>query len=112
MNSTTSCRFSDIAAQAHNFQIVVGERGGGVDGTGCALPVRSFLLFLHSYQYTRCGRRRLWSLRSDFPIVRSKVLLGFLGLLLYSIGATGVIATTPRTHLGCGTSFSTIREWD
>ncbi|KAI0258924.1 hypothetical protein BC834DRAFT_669965 [Gloeopeniophorella convolvens] len=57
--------------------------------------------------------RRLRSPRNDFPIARSKVLLGFLSTLLYSTGVTNLIAITSGADLGCDTrSFPMVKEWD
>ncbi|KAI0272273.1 subtilisin-like protein [Gloeopeniophorella convolvens] len=95
--NTTGRGFPDIAAQAENFQIVVGGRVGGVDGTSCASPTAAAVI----------------SLLNDFLIAQGKPPLGFLNPLLYSTGVAGLNDITSGTNPGCGTQgFSAVKGWD
>ncbi|KAI9444519.1 subtilisin-like protein [Lactarius indigo] len=90
--------YPDIAAQAQNFQVVVGGSTISVAGTSCSAP-------------TVAG---VFSLLNDFLISRGKPPLGFLNPLIYtSTSASAFNDIKSGSNPGCGTQgFSAVTGWD
>jgi len=95
--NTTGRGFPDVAAQAENFQVVIGGSVENVAGTSCASPTVAGVV----------------SLLNDFRLSEGKTSLGFLNPLLYSTGLPGLNDITSGTNPGCGTTGFTARAgWD
>ncbi|OJT04905.1 Tripeptidyl-peptidase SED2 [Trametes pubescens] len=93
--NTFGCAFPDIATQGVDFEIVVGGRTEGVDGTSCASPKLAAII----------------SLLNDRLIAAGKSPLGFLNPFLYSaVGTAALTDITSGSNPGCGThGFPAIR---
>ncbi|KZV69308.1 subtilisin-like protein [Peniophora sp. CONT] len=95
--NTTGRGFPDVAAQAENFQVVLGGSVVNVAGTSCASPTVAGVV----------------SLLNDFLLSQNKATLGFLNPLLYSTGQAGLNDITSGSNPGCNTpGFSAIAGWD
>jgi len=95
--NTTGRGYPDVAAQAENFQVIVGGRTENVAGTSCSSPTFAGVV----------------SLLNDFRIASGKAPLGFLNPLIYSTGVPGFNDITSGSNPGCGTTGFTARAgWD
>ncbi|EIW61051.1 family S53 protease [Trametes versicolor FP-101664 SS1] len=96
--NTSGRAFPDIATQGVDFEIVVGGRTEGVDGTSCASPTLAAII----------------SLLNDRLIAAGKSPLGFLNPFLYSAaGAAALTDITSGSNPGCGTNgFPAKAGWD
>ncbi|VDC03354.1 unnamed protein product [Peniophora sp. CBMAI 1063] len=95
--NATGRGFPDVAAQAENFQVVLGGQVVNVAGTSCASPTVAGIV----------------SLLNDFLLSQNKPTLGFLNPLLYSTGVAGLNDITSGSNPGCGTAGFTARAgWD
>ncbi|KAI0064451.1 subtilisin-like protein [Artomyces pyxidatus] len=95
--NTSGRGFPDIAAQAENFQIVVGGVMEVVGGTSCSTPTAAAIV----------------SLLNDLRISQDKPPLGFLNPLLYTSLDTAFNDITSGSNPGCGRSgFNAGVGWD
>ncbi|KAH9031560.1 subtilisin-like protein [Lactarius hengduanensis] len=97
--------YPDIAAQAQNFQVVVGGSTISVAGTSCSAPNTE----LTALCQTVAG---VFSLLNDFLISQGKAPLGFLNPLIYT-SASAFNDIKSGSNPGCGTQgFSAVTGWD
>jgi len=96
--NTKGRAYPDIAAQAENFQIVVGGNTTSIAGTSCSAPTAS----------------GVFALLNDYLISNGKPPLGFLNPLIYaSTSASAFNDITSGSNPGCNTQgFSAARGWD
>ncbi|KAF9077948.1 subtilisin-like protein [Rhodocollybia butyracea] len=88
--------YPDVAAQAQDFQVVVGGEVVSVDGTSCATPTFAGVI----------------ALLNDFKLAKDGKTLGFLNPLLYA-HPSALNDITIGTNEGCGTNgFSAGVGWD
>ena len=115
--NTTGRGFPDVAAQAENFQVVLGGTVVNVAGTSCASPVGSSCNKASALELADVGVMQtvagIVSLLNDFLLSQGKSTLGFLNPLLYSTGQAGLNDITSGSNPGCGTAGFTARAgWD
>ncbi|KAI8969372.1 subtilisin-like protein [Trametes punicea] len=95
--NTSGRAYPDVAAQAENFQVVIGGRVENVAGTSASSPTFAGVV----------------SLLNDFRLSRGQAPLGFLNPLLYSTGAAGFNDITSGSNPGCDTNgFTAGAGWD
>ncbi|KAH8982283.1 subtilisin-like protein [Lactarius akahatsu] len=87
----------DLAAQAADLHVIVGNDGFTADGTSGATPIVAGII----------------SLLNDYLLSTGKSPLGFLNPWLYGLGAAGFNDIASGSNPGCGTDgFSAIYGWD
>ncbi|KAH9020169.1 subtilisin-like protein [Lactarius pseudohatsudake] len=87
----------DIAAQALNLPVVIGNDGMATDGTSGSTPIVAGTI----------------SLLNDYLITNGRPPLGFLNIRLYDDGFAGLNDITSGSNPGCGTDgFSAVPGWD
>ncbi|KAH8978301.1 subtilisin-like protein [Lactarius deliciosus] len=87
----------DLAAQAVDLHVIIGNDGFTADGTSGATPTVAGII----------------SLLNDYLLSTGKKPLGFLNPWLYGLGAAGFNDIASGSNSGCGTEgFSAIYGWD
>ncbi|KAH9175605.1 subtilisin-like protein [Lactarius sanguifluus] len=87
----------DLAAQAVNFRVIIGNNAFTVEGTSCAVPTVAGII----------------SLLNDYLLSTGRNPLGFLNPWLYGLGPSRFNDITSGSNPGCGTDgFSAIAGWD
>ncbi|KAH9057226.1 subtilisin-like protein [Lactarius vividus] len=87
----------DIALQAMNYRILLGNMPWISSGTSCATPTAAGII----------------SLLNDYRISNGKAPLGFLNIWLYGICLGGLNDITSGSNPGCNTDgFSAVPGWD
>jgi tripeptidyl-peptidase-1 len=95
--SKTGRAYPDVAAQAVNFQVVIGGQVEGLEGTSCASPTFAGVV----------------ALLNDYRLSLGKAPLGFLNPLIYGSLSTGFNDITSGSNPSCGTNgFSSKAGWD
>ncbi|KAH9040234.1 subtilisin-like protein [Lactarius hengduanensis] len=95
--NSTGRGIPDLAAQAVELHIIIGNDGFAVDGTSGATPTVAGII----------------SLLNDYLLSTGKSPLGFLNPWLYGLGAAGFNDIASGSNPGCSTDgFSTIYGWD
>ncbi|CAK5273720.1 unnamed protein product [Mycena citricolor] len=95
--NTTGRAYPDVAAQAENFQVVIGGGVNSVFGTSAASPTFAGVV----------------ALLNDFRLSQGKAPLGFLNPLFYGTAVSGFNDITSGSNPGCGqTGFTAGTGWD
>ncbi|KAH8982183.1 subtilisin-like protein [Lactarius hatsudake] len=87
----------DLAAQAVDINVIIGNDAFIVEGTSCAVPIVASII----------------SLLNDYLLSTGRNPLGFLNPWLYGLGPSRFNDITSGSNPGCGTDgFSAIAGWD